>query len=397
MVATPVLIIDDEPSLRDGLKEFLDDEGYDVHLAANGNEGLTVFQRLKPDLVVTDLRMPGISGMELIRHIKTAHRDTAVIVITGYGSMESAVDAIRLDVFDFITKPIDLDKLKETLDRAQDHLGAAQKVQEEIDSLRRRMLLLQNHFNDYKGKMSELEPLIHAGRLMAGILHNLNSPLTYIMGQAQLLQLLHPEVDNLKKIGEQAARMDEIISTILKKVKQSQNREKKWLKLNDILREEVSFLDSDFYFRHEVHKEWRLDPDLPAFEGVASDFAQVFSNLLRNAAEAMRGHAGEEKKKIIITSSHDKSGIYISVSDTGPGIPEYFYENLFQPFFSTKTKEVGISGSVGMGLGLYSCKQIIEQYGGTIELKSRQGRSAAFLIHLPVPVGTRRDTVETKS
>jgi signal transduction histidine kinase len=382
MSQTPVLIIDDEPSIREGLKEFLDDEGYDVHLAADGGEALGIFQKVYPELVVTDLRMPGMPGIEVISRIRALRDDTAVIVLTGHGTLETAVEAIRLNVFDFISKPIDLDQFKSTLDRARDGLLTARKVKEEMDSLWEQLALAQSHLNEYRQKMAEVEPLALAGRLVAGLLHNLTSPLSYIKGEAELLQMIHPEVENLEKIQEQARRMTKIIRTVLKKVKKSQDRQVEWLQLNTVLEEEVLFLESHPFFRHEIEKEWLLADDLPLFNGAAADFGQIFGNILRNAAEAMKS---QPTRKMVLFTSHNESEIIVSIRDTGPGISKEIRDRVFQPFFSTKIDEVGISGSFGMGLGLYSCQQLVQQYGGSIELVSSPGQGATFSIHLPKP------------
>lgn len=378
--ATPVLIIDDEVSVLEGLKEFLEDEGYQVYLATSGIEGLGIFHELRPEVVVTDLRMPGMPGIDLIREVRGINRNVAIIVITGYGSMEAAVDALRLDVFDFLGKPIDLEQFRQTLERARASMRRARAIQNETEGLRQQLAKIQVHLEDYRKKMSEVEPLALAGRMLAGVLHNLNSPLSYIMGQTQMLQLTHPEVENLEKIEEQALRMGRIISSILKRIKTSQVRDSVALQINDLLKEEVLFLESNPYFRHEVHKQWELAPDLPLITGIAADFSQVFGNLLRNAAEAMRA---QSEKRIILRTWFDAAEVHIAIGDSGPGIPKDFQKVVFQPFFSTKVNEVGISGSVGLGLGLYSCEQILHHYHGRIELCSEPGRGAVFVVHLP--------------
>ena len=100
--ATPVLIVDDEESVLDAVSIFLEDEGYDVYLAADGERALEAFEAVKPYAVVTDFRMPCISGIELMRRIRSLNHHVPILIMTAYGSLEVAVDAIRLDVFDFI-------------------------------------------------------------------------------------------------------------------------------------------------------------------------------------------------------------------------------------------------------------------------------------------------------
>jgi two-component system, NtrC family, sensor kinase len=381
MATTPILIIDDEPGVLEGLRDFLEDEGYEVHEAMEAKEGLKVFQSVKPNLVLTDLRMPGMSGMELIGEIRKINTTTPIIVLTGYGTLESAIDAIRLNVFDFITKPIELDFLKTTLEKAKSTVIKAEAIEREMSALREQLELFQEQWREQLSRFSEVEPLIHTGRLLAGILHNLNNPLTYIMGQAELLKILHPEVDNIDVISQQAARMKRIMSTITKKMKESQTRESSWLQFNELLKEEMFFLESHPYYKLQIDTEWRLSQDLPPFEGVASEFSQIFGNLLRNAAEAM---SGQSAKRLRISTWHDEKFIYVSISDNGPGISAHLLGRVFQPFFSTKASGTGMAGGMGMGIGLYHCRELIHQYGGQIEAVSKPGEGATFTLILPI-------------
>jgi signal transduction histidine kinase len=382
MSNTSILIIDDEPLVGEVLTEFLKDEGYDVHLSADGKEALGVFQEVRPELVITDLNMPGISGIDVIRGIREMSRDTPVIVITGYGSLDTAVDAIRLNVFDFISKPIVLKELKATLGRAREHIVTARKIQEELNSVRDPLALTQIRLTEFLKKMTESESVALTGRLLAGVLHNLNSPLTCIMGHTELLQETHPDVRELEIIQKEAHKMAEIIQSVLNKVRHPHVRQEEWLDLNQILKDEVRFLEASPYFRFEIEREWLLTELLPFFRGIAADFGQVFGNLLRNAAEAVRD---QETKKLILSTSYDENEITITIRDNGPGIPNHLQDRLFQPFFSTKTKVVGISGTLGTGLGLYSCQQIVQQYGGSIQVISSPEHGAVFLIRLPHP------------
>jgi signal transduction histidine kinase len=380
MANTPVLIIDDEPSVLEGLKEFLEDEDYEVHLARDGREALRLFQKVEPDLVVTDLRMPGMSGMEVIRRIKKLKRNTAVIVITGYGSLKTAVDAIRLSVFDFIDKPIDLDQLKGTLDRARSCLRMTRKHQEQVDFQREQLARTQKRLDEYREKMAEVESLALAGQQLAGLLHNLISPLSYIMGQAQLLRILYPEVEKLEDIERQAIRMEQFIAAILTKFRHSSSRQHALLQLNDILKEEMLFLEAHPFVKHEISKQWNLASDLPLIEGIAADFVQIFGNLLRNAAESMQN---QPIRELTITTNHDHFETWISIQDTGVGILQKLHGTIFQPFYSTKVNETGIAGGFGTGLGLYSCQQLAQQYGGHIEVQSQLGQGSTFTLHLP--------------
>jgi len=375
-----VLVVDDEPSLLEGLQVFLEDEGYEVHLSSNGDNALKVFRKIYPEIVITDLRMPGLSGIEMIRGIKHLKQDTTIIVLTGFGSIEAAVESIRLDVFDFLNKPIDLDILKTTLNRARKSIEAIQQAESETNMLREQLALAKSHIQIQQKSLEKQEAQAAVERSMAGMLHNLNNALSYIMGQSQLFQLVHPEIDVFKKIDQQACRMAQIIWSFIRKTRGSENRPEDWLDLNTILDEGVKFLETHPTFHGYLETKWRLADKLPLFKGNAEDFAQTFENLLFNAAEAMNG---QTVKKLVLETVYDDAEICISIQDNGPGIPRELHDRIFEPFFTTKTGKPGSSGNFGTGLGLYSCRQIIQEYGGTIEAFSEPGQGATFKIHLP--------------
>ncbi|MCE5333774.1 MAG: response regulator [Desulfobacteraceae bacterium] len=378
MLQTPVLIVDDEQSVLEGLEAFLEDEGYEVHLSASGRDAINKFMKVQPELVVMDLRMPGMPGIEVIRRIREINEDTAILIITGYGTLENVVEAVHLNVFDILRKPIDLEQLKAALDRARESMRQTRKAHSELHSMRRQLDVAGRYLEGYQKKVAELESLAFAGRLMAGILHNLNNPLHYISGETQLLQMIYPEIKNLDKIDKQVCRMAKIIRSVLRRLKSSQERCHELLDLNELLEEELVFLESHPFFRDELEKVRSLDADLPLFKGIASDFGQVFGNILCNAAEAMKGRG-----VLTIRTGQNESEIVIAIQDTGPGIPIELQGRIFEPFFSTKEKEVGMSGGFGTGLGLYTCKQIVQDYGGSIEVISKHGLGATFVIYLP--------------
>ena len=130
-----ILIIDDDISLRRVLEYNLQEEGYDVVTAASGAEGLELFERHRPALVITDLKMPGISGFEVLAAIKERSPETLVMVITAFGAVETAVEAMRLGAYDYVTKPFNRDELKLIVKKALQLRGLAeenQRLREEL-------------------------------------------------------------------------------------------------------------------------------------------------------------------------------------------------------------------------------------------------------------------------
>ena len=127
-----ILVVDDDASLRRVMKMQLEEAGYDVALAAGGEDALLVFAERNPKLVITDLKMPGCDGMELLRRIRVARAETTVIIITAFGSVATAVEAMKGGAYDYVTKPIDYDALVLVVHRAMER----QSLLEEVRKLR---------------------------------------------------------------------------------------------------------------------------------------------------------------------------------------------------------------------------------------------------------------------
>jgi DNA-binding NtrC family response regulator len=126
MTKETILIVDDEKDICEVLDISLSDLGYNVHTAGNGEEALQMFEKILPSIVLTDIRMPGMDGIELLRRIKEQHPETEVILITGHGNMDLAVKSLKLEATDFITKPIDDELLQIALQRARERICSRQ-------------------------------------------------------------------------------------------------------------------------------------------------------------------------------------------------------------------------------------------------------------------------------
>ncbi len=133
MSSRRILVVDDDASLRRVTQVQLEDEGYSVTVAVSGEEAKVILERKPQDLVITDLSMPGISGVELLRHIRSEYPDTVVVLITAFGSVETAVEAMKLGAYDYITKPVNPESLRMVVARALEHLS----LREEVQTLRR--------------------------------------------------------------------------------------------------------------------------------------------------------------------------------------------------------------------------------------------------------------------
>ncbi len=129
-----ILVIDDEKATLKMFRLFLDLYGFDIHTAESGEEGLEIFDREKPGIVLTDIKMPGMDGIEVLKEIKRRAPQTEVIVITGHGDMDLAIQALNLDAADFINKPIQRQSLENGLARARERLKIARSLQDQVNS-----------------------------------------------------------------------------------------------------------------------------------------------------------------------------------------------------------------------------------------------------------------------
>jgi signal transduction histidine kinase len=179
--------------------------------------------------------------------------------------------------------------------------------------------------------------------------------------------------------------MSKIMAALARRVQNAKFRETSLLQLNHILKDEVTFLESQPDKKREIQKEWLLTENLPLFEGITIEFSQIFGNILRNAIEAMRD---QPTPRLRIASWYDESNICISITDNGPGISIEQQEKIFDAFFSTKAPMERTAGAMGLGIGLYNCRELLRQYGGQIEVLSKPGLGATFVITLPLSSGT---------
>jgi YesN/AraC family two-component response regulator len=132
-----LLLIDDEASTRDLLKLSLEIEGYTVFVAEDGPKGLELFARENPSIILTDIKMPGMDGIEVLRRIKEQSPDAEVIVITGHGEMNLAIEALKLEASDFISKPVSDESLNVALKRAQEKIWLRNRLREYTEDLER--------------------------------------------------------------------------------------------------------------------------------------------------------------------------------------------------------------------------------------------------------------------
>lgn len=358
-----VVVIDDDYAMRLSCRQILTKSGYAVEVFEDGAKGLEAVLSERPDLVVVDLKMPGISGMEVISRIHAVDPDQVVVVITGYPTIGSAVEAIRAGAFDFLPKPFTPDELRLVVRRAVD----------------RRRLVLESH-------RLEMEREILRRRVATFVSHQLKTPLVAIRQYMDVLLRLEGSEGVAEQREEWLTRSRHRCDQLVRLIED-------WLTLS---RSECS----DLAWRHEPLNlakvlevtveacEARadecgvsLDLTLPDRElVVAGDegcLGVLFTNLVENAV-----HYNRPGGRISVVARVERGEACVSVTDTGRGIAEEHRSLVFEEFF--RVEKDSDEGHGGTGLGLPISRRIAQEMGGKIDLDSEVGVGSTFTVRLPL-------------
>ena len=392
-----ILVVDDEPhTLRAIERIFLDKENVELDFADNGATGLEKVQSFSPDAVLLDIAMPGMDGYEVCRRIKSNSSTAGIMVllVSAKISLKDRLKGYEVAADDYITKPYDPEELKAKA-------GILLRLKQIQDELKETNLNLEALVEQKTRELIKKERQALIGQMIQGIVHNLRGPLTATSGFAQLAQSILEDCiskagdyskdleRDLKKIDgflndnlTAQKRLEQLIDNLLVKGRKDASPQKTPLDLNKVITSELNFLEADMDIKHKIKKNLNLASDLPSFLGLYSDFSQIFCNLIRNAAHAMKKSPVNE---LTITTTYDERNIIIDFQDTGTGIDPQIIDKIFEPFFSTKAiKDTAQEGEpVGTGLGLYTCAEIIKSYGGEIKVKNVPDKGACFSILIP--------------
>jgi signal transduction histidine kinase len=366
-----VLLVDDEVDFLISLGKRLELRGLPTITASNGPDALAALDRDPVDVVVLDVRMPGMDGIETLRRIKEAHPMVEVVMLTGHADLESALEGMRFGFFDYLTKPVQLPQLIDKIDDAFCRRQGESAVGSEVftDKLQQHMIVAD--------RLSSL------GELAASIAHEINNPLAVISESAGWLraEARRTDSDRSELVRSTEFALDKIESAIDRAVRISRNFLRfarapdavvRTIDLGE-LAAEVRDLTGKMAAHSDVAIELLVNDG--AVRSVASDpyqLRQVLLNLVTNAIQAVGPHGRVE---IRVGGGPDE--VRIEVCDNGPGIPEEHLERIFEPFFTTKGE------GQGTGLGLAVSRGIVEKLGGCIEVENRPGEGCTFRLILP--------------
>lgn len=373
-----VLLVDDEKHFREILVKRLSQRGIAALQASDGEEALRLLEEKPVDVIVMDVKMPKMNGIETLRHVKERYPSSEVIMLTGHASTQDGVDGIKSGAFDYLTKPIEFEHLLRKIRQAQNKIRRSEAEKKEAEFRER-----------IKQQMAINERLVALGTIAAGVAHEINNPLAIIQEAAGWVRqiLVKPEMNEIPRKTDFEKALDRIQSSVdrarritqqlLQVVKTQSTGIPELMEMAEVnlkkLAEECILLVE----LEASYKKIEISLESPEPNPIVStdpyQLAQVLLNLLTNAIQAT--DAGG-KINIILKRSSDR--VHLMVRDSGCGIPEENLTKIFEPFFSTKA--VG----VGTGMGLYISWGIISKLGGMLTVESQVGKGTTFTIKLPV-------------
>ncbi len=368
-----LLLIDDEEGIRKVWGIVLRDAGYDVTIAKNGEEGLEFFNQEHPAIVLTDIRMPGMDGIQVLKSIKEMSPDTEVIVITGYGEMNLAIRSLQLDASDFINKPISNDALFVAIKRAEEKLEIKRKLKDYTEDLERKVA-------EATRELIEAERLAAVGQTVAGLAHAVKNILGGLKGGVYVVNTaLKKEDTNLLKTGWDMVERNigNISNLVLDMLNYSKERKPEYENCSpNTIADEVCKLMDLKAKESDVEIVRSFDPTMGEVSLDPRGIHRCLLNLVSNAIDACVNCPDRPGRIEVRTASGNKWAIRFDVSDNGCGMDEETQKKVFSRFFSTK-------GSKGNGLGLLITQKIVQEHGGSINFVSDVGKGSTFTIRLP--------------
>jgi signal transduction histidine kinase len=358
--APRLLLVEDNEELRSFMAQRLSSR-YQVEEAADGNAGLAAARRTTPDLIVSDVMMPGMDGHELCRRLRADPSlvSVPVILLTARAGSEAVVEGLEVGADDYVVKPFALRELEA---RIAAHLRARE---------------IERQLHERESR------LVAIGQMTSSVVHDLRNPLTLLVGYADLAHRLAVRggesviAEELEQVQAASDRLRRMIEEILDFARGGTPKlVLETLPARRFLDETLAPLAGDLEERGvatEIHL--KLDEDLK----VTLDrdrMQRVLENLLKNAREAVS--AGVVRRVFLRAWVEDEDTLAIRVADTGPGIPDELAGHLFEPFATTGKKE-------GTGLGLVTVRNLVKAHGGEIRVETAAPEGgAAFTITLPL-------------
>lgn len=388
-----VLSIDDDQFVRESLANFLEDFGFAVLQAKDGEEGLEVFAANRPDMVLVDLRMPRMDGLQVLARVREISPETPIMVVSGAGDIRDVVEALRRGAWDYLIKPIQdmnilLHSVQSCLDRARllrQNREYQQSLEESLDKLHRTQKEMI-----HSAKMAAL------GDLVAGVAHEVNTPIGVCVTASSFLaertrqlrdlyekgEMKRSDLEKYLTLAEESSasvltnleRAAELVQSFKKVAADQSSEEKRSFELKSYLEQILVSLRPQFKRTpHTVHMDCPEGLTLDSYPGA---IMQIVTNLIMNSL--IHGFADGLPGEIFIKVEPVGDAVALSYRDTGVGMDKEQRDRIYDPFYTTKR------GSGGTGLGMNIVYNLVTQtLKGTILLETSPGQGAVFLLTLP--------------
>jgi len=353
-----ILIVDDEAVIRDLCSRAL--KGYEIIQAGNGQDALALFDKINIDVVLTDVMMPGMDGIELLKKIKEKEPTIVVIVMTGFSEKDVILNALKADADDFVSKPLNLLQLKTAIDKAL----VKKALKEEIASLKYLDRLKSN--------------------FLSTISHKFRTPLTSI---SLFLQNLttgvfvsdDPEFKmTTKMVSEEAAYLERLVTDLLVFSRMMDTEEALHPEPLDIINVMHNILDTSL----EVASKPSIETvfALEKVPLITVDHKKIEFSIKQVIDNAYK--FSEKDGEVNIAVHSDAKGLFVEVSNTGAGIPTDEIPKIFEKFYQIDPHNTGQVR--GFGLGLYYARAFVRMHGGSITVDSTVGRGCKATVWLPL-------------
>ncbi|MFA9402769.1 MAG: ATP-binding protein [Anaerolineales bacterium] len=356
-----ILIIDDEEVVLDSCTQILEGGPYHAATAMDGTFGLELVREFHPDVVFVDLKMPGISGFEVLQNIFEFDPTIVTVVITGYATVDSAVEAIKKGAYDFLPKPFTPDEFRVITQRGLER----RRLVLETTALRREREMLREHFaaivsHELKAPLGAVQQNLFA------LEHELSDQLDE--NQADRLGRMKASIDNLLKLIHTWLR---VISTNIEVLKENFQP----TSITDVIMKAVESVEP-----HATRKDIKItttfDEEIDLILGDEVTLGEAIVNIVNNAIKYSRMGS-----KIRIKTSVEGDEVIIAVTDRGVGIAEEDLPFIFGDFYIAGSAPEAERGS---GLGLAITRRIIEAHNGSVSVESALEKGSTFMIRLPV-------------
>ena len=373
MAKDRLLVIDDELGPRESLR-FLFKDTYDVICTDSVDKGVDELKKQAPDCIITDIKMPGKSGIEGLKEIRAIDKQVSIIMLTGFGSLETAQEAIRHGATDYLQKPFNTQEIRETV-----------KKYIKRTKLNRKQIAAANHLEglttELQNQLNAKEKLAQLGEKSSEFVHDLNNPLSVINGYVQILiqdikdkknQEKEINVSYLEQIEKSVSRCQDMLTLWRERSRRASSSTQRIDLKNPI----TEIFENVKTLAAQKHASVLIDdgPDC-CIEGAEVQIFRAIQNIVGNALEALPENGG----RIRIGWRTDGSRALVEVEDNGGGFPPEKLADMQTKYYTTK----GESG--GMGLGLFITKNIVEAHGGSLILANNDKKNGA-LVTLAFPL-----------